>query len=67
MKTEQNESVIHNGFLRIHIKMEKFYTFSNVNSFCYYIWKHDGTFLNRFVEIVLASLVVHFVFLLDVT
>ena len=54
MKTEQNESVIHNGFLRIHIKMEKFYTFSNVNSFCYYIWKHDGTFLNRFVEIVLA-------------
>ena len=38
MKTKQNESVIHNGnFLGgIHIKLEMFYTLSNVNSFCYF-------------------------------
>ena len=53
MKTKQNESVIHNAkvFLRIPMKTEMFYAFSNVNSFCYYFWKDDGTFVYRFVRI----------------
>ena len=36
------------------METEKFCTFFNVKSFCYYFWKHDGIFLYRFVETVLA-------------
>ena len=36
--------------------------FSNVNSFCQHFWKYDGSFLNRFVRIVLAKLVALVVF-----
>ena len=52
MKTKQNESLIHNGkyFLRIHMRMEMLYTFTDVNSFCYYFWKDDATFLYRFLN-----------------
>ena len=55
MKTEQNESVNHKrkvfcGFIWKKFYKEKFYKFSNINSFRYYFWKYDITFLYKFVE-----------------
>ena len=35
------------------MKTKKLNKFSDLNSLCYYFWKYGGTFLYKFVEIVL--------------